>query len=560
MKIRNYKKTFLVFLAVWILMNLIQALFMEVIGDEAYYALYGRYLDWGYYDHPPMVALMIKISSLIFKGNLGIRFTTVLLQLGTIFLVWKILDCREPDSKKVTTFFIIAGSISMFSAYGVVTTPDAPLLFFTALFLFGYKKFLYDQRWTIVLLLSISMAGLVYSKYQAVLVIGFVILSNIRLLKSFKFWTAGVLALVLLSPHIYWQIANNFPSFQYHLIDRSEGFRIIYFLEYIPNQLAVFNPFTLGAIIYILVKFRPADQFRRSLYFQIIGFIIFFWLTSFRGHVEPHWTIACSIPMIILLSEKSSENLSLFRYTYKYVLPSILILLAIRIFLMIDSGFNRYLGFSGKKEKYEYIGSVAKDLPVIFAGSFQKSSYYPFFTGKEATVISSVYTRQTQFDIWQFEKKYHNKPVFISVYREGKSQTFGSGWLEFYGFKTDSLQTVNRMKISFSLIKNSFIVGDSVRVQFTLHNPYNFDIDFNHHFFPVNVCLIFLKGEKVVEQNVLLSEPISIISGGDTVERSLNAVIPDLPDGDYHFGVCLKNFFGPSVNSHFTKIKIGADD
>jgi hypothetical protein len=384
--------------------------------------------------------------------------------------------------------------------------------------------------------------------------------SNIRLLKSFKFWAAGILALILLSPHIYWQIANNFPSFQYHLIDRSEGFKIIYFLEYIPNQLAVFNPFTLGAIIFILVMFKPADQFRRSLYFQIIGFIIFFWLTSFRGHVEPHWTIACSIPMIILLSEKSSENASLFRFTYKYILPSILILLAIRIFLMIDSKYNRYLGFSGKKEKYEYIGSIAKELPVVFNGSFQKPSYYLFFTGKEATVVSSVYSRQTQFDIWQFEKKYHNKPVFIGVYREGKSKSFISGQLEFYGFKTDSLQTVNRMKIFFSLIKDNFNSGDSIRVKFTLHNPYEFDINFNHHQFPVKVSMVFLKGENIVEQDVTLSEPIGIISAGTTIERNLNAVIPFLPHGKYHFGLCLNNFFGPSVNSHFTKINIGADD
>jgi hypothetical protein len=448
----------------------------------------------------------------------------------------------------------------MFSAYGVITTPDAPLLFFTALFLFGYKKFLDDQRWTVVLLLSISMAGLVYSKYQAVLVIGFVILSNIKLLKSFKFWTAGILALILLSPHIYWQIANNFPSFQYHLIDRSESFRIKYFLEYLPNQMAVFNPFTLGAIIFILVKYKPSDKFRKSLYFQIIGFLIFFWLTSFRGHVEPQWTIACSIPMIILLSEKSSENASLFRFTYKYILPSILILLAIRIFLMIDSKYNRYLGFSGKKEKYEYIGSVAKDLPVIFTGSFQKPSYYPFFTGKEATVISSVFSRQTQFDIWQFEKKYHNKPVFISVNNEERSQTFGSGWLKFYGFKTDSLQTVNRMKINFSLDRTTFNSGDSLKVKFTLYNSYNFDIDFNHHKFPVNVRIVFLKGEEVTGQNVNLSEPIDIVPRGVTLERNLRAVIPDLQTGDYHFGVCLNNLFGPSVNSHFIKIKIGADD
>jgi hypothetical protein len=200
---------------------------------------------------------------------------------------------------------------------------------------------------------------------------------------------------------------------------------------------------------------------------------------------------------------------------------------------MIDSKYNRYLGFSGKKEKYEYIGSVAKDLPVIFTGSFQKPSYYPFFTGKEATVISSVYSRQTQFDIWQFEEKYHNKPVFISVNREGRSQTFGSGWLEFYGFKTDSLQTVNRMKINFSLDRTTFNSGDSLKVKFTLYNPYNFDIDFNHHQFPVNVRIVFLKGEEVTGQNVYLSEPIDIVPRGATLERNL---------------------------SHFIKIKIGADD
>jgi hypothetical protein len=560
LKIRNYKKVFLVLLAVWFLINLIQALFMEVIGDEAYYALYGRYLDWGFYDHPPMVALMVKISSLIFAGNLGIRFTTLILQLGTIFLIWKILDCREPDYKKVITFFIIAGSVSMFSAYGVITTPDAPLLFFTALFLYGYRKFLDDHKWTTVFLLSISMAGLVYSKYQAVFVIGFVILSNLQLLKSIKFWVAGILALIILSPHIYWQIINDFPSFQYHLIDRSEGFRLIYFLEYLPNQLAVFNPLTLGAVVYILVKFKPSDKFRRGLYFQIIGFIIFFWLTSFRGHVEPHWTIACSIPMIILLSEKSSESPSLLRYTYKYILPSIFILIAIRIFLMIDSRYNRYLGFSGKKEKYEYIGSVAKELPVIFASSFQRPSYYQFFTGKGTAVISSIYTRRTQFDIWQFERKYHNKPVFVSVERKGISNSYGSGFLEFYGFEADSLQTVNRMKIYFSLSGDIYNSGDSVKIHFTLQNPYNFDVDFNHRQFPVKVCLVFMKGEKTTEQAVSLSEPINTVSAGATIERNLYTVIPDLPDGVYHFGVCLNNFFGPSLNSHFTKIKINTDD
>ena len=110
----NYKKTFLVLLFVWFLVNLIQALFMEVMSDEAYYGLYGRYLAWGYYDHPPMVAMITRISSILFSGNLGIRFITVLLQVGTLILIWNILEIKKPDSKSVFTFFIVAASISLF--------------------------------------------------------------------------------------------------------------------------------------------------------------------------------------------------------------------------------------------------------------------------------------------------------------------------------------------------------------------------------------------------------------------------------------------------------------
>lgn len=555
-KIRNFKRIFLILLVIWFLVNLCQAIFMEILSDEAYYGLYAANPAWGYYDHPPMVAWMIKISSLVFAGNLGIRFMTILLQLGTLILIWKTISKKEPDPRNLYTLFIVAGSISMFSAYGVIATPDAPLLFFTALFLFAYKRFLEEQKWSVTLLLAFSMAGLIYSKYQGILVIGFVVLSNLKLLGKFRFWIAGIMALLLLSPHIYWQISNDFPSFQYHMIDRSTGFKWKYFIEYLPNQMAVFNPLTLGGIIYVMIKFKPAGEFSRSLYFQIIGFICFFWLTAYRGHVEPHWTIACSIPMIILITEKSAENLSLFRYVRKGILPTILLMVALRLLVLTDFKFVRSAGFSGKKEKYENIGSFAKDLPVIFTGSFQNPSLYQYFTGKEATVISSVYTRQTQFDIWQFERKYQNKPVFVYMAAEGKSQVYGSGTLQFSGFRADTLQTVNRMKIKFSLTEDSFNVGDSVRISFTLQNTYDYDIDFNHHEFPVIVYIYFIKGKEIIAQDVMLSKPVAIVPEGITIERDLAAVIPELPDGDYSIGICLNTLFGSSLNSHFTKIRI----
>ena len=82
LKIRNFNKTFLILLAAWFIINMIQAICMEIMSDEAYYGLYAANLDWGYYDHPPMVALLIRISSFIFSGNLSIRFMTVILQVA----------------------------------------------------------------------------------------------------------------------------------------------------------------------------------------------------------------------------------------------------------------------------------------------------------------------------------------------------------------------------------------------------------------------------------------------------------------------------------------------
>ena len=36
-----------------------------LINDEAYYAIYARHLAWGYVDHGPVIAYLIKFFTLI---------------------------------------------------------------------------------------------------------------------------------------------------------------------------------------------------------------------------------------------------------------------------------------------------------------------------------------------------------------------------------------------------------------------------------------------------------------------------------------------------------------
>ena len=139
-----------------------------------------------------MVALMTRVSLLFLKGNLGIRLVTVILSPLTLFLLWKLADEKNPDRGKEYTFYKIAGSVCLFVAYGFYTIPDVPLLFFTAVFLYAYRSFRGSHDWRNIVFLAIAMAGLAYSKYEAVLVVLFVVLSNIRLLGSLRFRVPGI--------------------------------------------------------------------------------------------------------------------------------------------------------------------------------------------------------------------------------------------------------------------------------------------------------------------------------------------------------------------------------
>ena len=257
---------------VWFVINLLQGVFTEINEDEAYYAIYGEHLAWGYYDHPPMVGLMAFLSSILFSGTLGVRFCTVIISTLTLFVIWKTIREKSPDTKKVSLFLILAFSIVMLNVYGFITTPDASLIFFSALFLLVYQSFLNEATWPKALLMGLLMALMMYSKYHAALLLALVILSNLSLLKDSKFWVAALIAITLYVPHIMWQFEADFPSFRYHLYQRSSSFEWGYLFEYIPNQLVVFNPFTFGAMVYLVLKHRPSDVFERGLFFIVIGF------------------------------------------------------------------------------------------------------------------------------------------------------------------------------------------------------------------------------------------------------------------------------------------------
>ncbi len=160
------------FLGVWTLLNVLQAGLTPLDPDEAYYWLYSQDLAWGYFDHPPMVALLIKAGSSWLPGALGVRLLTVLLMPLTIFLLWKLAGAPR-QGQALNLFMLVAAAMPFFHIYGFVATPDAPLLFFSAAWFWVLRQFLIVPTIPRMVLLGLLMALLLYSKYHGVLVIGF---------------------------------------------------------------------------------------------------------------------------------------------------------------------------------------------------------------------------------------------------------------------------------------------------------------------------------------------------------------------------------------------------
>lgn len=268
-----------VFYASWFLLGLLQSVFTELQDDEAYYWMFSQYLDWGYFDHPPMIALLIKIGTSFLPGELAVRFVPLLLSTATIYITEKLTLNKSPF-----LFYGIVLSVAVLQISGFVAVPDVPLMFFTALFLLVYRNYLQKPSWRNVVLIGFVAACLLYSKYHGVLVLLFVLLSNLKLLRDGKLYVAALFALLIYTPHLYWQYQHNWISFRYHLFESNVNpYKFSYTTDYILGQLLLAGPLA-GFILWpATFLFKTKNKYERALKFIAVGFVVFFLISTFKG-------------------------------------------------------------------------------------------------------------------------------------------------------------------------------------------------------------------------------------------------------------------------------------
>ncbi|MBK9388650.1 MAG: glycosyltransferase family 39 protein [Bacteroidetes bacterium] len=530
------------FLLIWIFVNLLQSGFTDLNNDEAYYWMYSQYPAWGYFDHPPMIALMTGTGFFLFHNELGVRLMTVLLMAASLLIIWKLIEDSDNKNANLKYFILLSIILPVFNIYGFIATPDSPLIFFSALFLLSYKRFLEEDSWSNSALMGLSMAAMMYSKYHAALLIIFVIISNPALLKNLRFYLASILGAILFIPHIYWQFANDLPSFRYHLVERVSGLNPENIPEYLGNLFVIQNPVIFPIVIWLTFKRKPENRFDRALYFILYGFIVFFLLASLRYSVQPQWTSLISIPVIILVFRSLDKN-PLVGKTIKWVTWVMMpLILTGRLALVFDFLPISFLKdeFHDYKKKVKEISEIAGDRPVVFTNSYQDPSVYTFYTGKFSHSLNNLNYRRTQYDIWDFEEKIHGQEVLYVPH--WPTTYIMDNFRKHYFFNGDSVY----MKVCSdfqSLQRECVILKDEHYVfkekslnslDMDIFNPYPYPISINHKEFPVAFYFNFFRnGQREERWRISLPDSISVINPGDTLSVNCNFNLGELADSTY---------------------------
>jgi dolichol-phosphate mannosyltransferase len=239
---------------------------VNLIPEEAYYWNYARHLDWGYLDHPPMIAWLIWLSTFVLgKSELSVRLPAYFCWIITAVFMFR-LTLNLFDRPAALRAILLLAVLPIYFGLGLFMTPDAPLSAAWAGCLYFLERALLaqDRRawWWAALCLGIGML----SKYtMALLGLGTLIFLLVdkrsrRWLAQPTPYVAAIIALILFSPVLLWNMRNDWVSFAFQGSSRWSGKYVFSLHVLIGSILLLLTPTGVLAIVQILIPERTTDS------------------------------------------------------------------------------------------------------------------------------------------------------------------------------------------------------------------------------------------------------------------------------------------------------------
>lgn len=305
----------------WILLglllgaSLILAVLLPLADDEVYYWCWAKELQFSYFDHPPMTACLIRVSTTIFGDTpFGLRVPACLANAFVLFAIARLSRSRALLPWIACTPLFTLGS--------VLITPDAPLMMFWAAYVGWlvevHRRLSRTQAdvtshhslhsptipWRLWLLGGVLLGAGVLSKYTMALAVPAGCASFLFVSRRWREWLPGyvfhgAVSFVVASPILIHNIQHDFVPllFQWqHTMGRTQS-GLKPFAEFIGVQMLLFGTLPLFLFPWVLRNFRRlarASLLRVCCCMYALPWAFFLYKAT-RSPLEGNWALVSFI-------------------------------------------------------------------------------------------------------------------------------------------------------------------------------------------------------------------------------------------------------------------------
>ena len=287
-----------VLLAALIVVRGVVAAVTPLAFDEAYYWQWSKTLAWGYYDHPPLIAFMIRAGTALFGDtSIGVRLVPLLLSVVATIAVWRAGATLLESEHAGALSALIFNAMPMMGVEMLVATPDSPQIAAAAVLFYALAKLVQTGNGAWWIAAGVAAGFGLLAKYTT-LFLGLGMLFWLLAVPSQRRWLltvwpylGGAAALLMFLPVILWNANHDWISFrlQFSRVG-SGGFTLRYLGEFLAGQIGLASPFIaiLGVAGLISIA-RSGDSKRALVTALMVPAIAFFVWQSLRSRVQGNW-------------------------------------------------------------------------------------------------------------------------------------------------------------------------------------------------------------------------------------------------------------------------------
>jgi dolichol-phosphate mannosyltransferase len=243
-----------------VVLRLLCAGSVELLPEETYYWNYSQHLDFGYLDHPPMVAWLIHLGTLVFgQTEFGVRAGALCCGAITSVFVYRLARNLFGEASALAAM-LLAQTLPFFFLSGFLMTPDAPLTAAWAASLYYLERALIAERpgawWRAGICLGLGMISKYSIALLAPVTLAFMISDpkSRRWFRHFEPYMAALLAVAVFSPVIIWNARHDWASFAFQTSRRLAEAPQFALHKLIASALVLITPTGVVAVAAALLR------------------------------------------------------------------------------------------------------------------------------------------------------------------------------------------------------------------------------------------------------------------------------------------------------------------